>query len=172
MHSVKQVKRRSMMKIVTLFFILSFGAFSYLQAQLYQRYDPESVQNRRFEIGVMIGAPTGLNAKYWIDPRSTLDLAVAWLFEDEGYLEIHGDYLFHYLYPSVPRGLLPLYFGLGPAIRIGENDSFFGIRIPIGIEYFILNIPLSIFGEIGPRVEIIPNSSVKVAGGVGIRFVF
>lgn len=160
------------MKSKILFFILFIGAISYLQAQLYQRYDPESVQNRRFEIGVMIGAPTGVNAKYWIDPRSALDLAAAWLFEDEGYFEIHGDYLFHYLYPPVTKGLLPLYFGLGPTLRIGEDNSYFGIRIPIGIEYFILDIPLSVFGEIGPRVEIIPNSSVKVAGGVGIRFVF
>lgn len=137
-----------------------------------QRYSSENIDNRLFEIGAIIGEPTGLVFKFWVNPRSAVDLAAAWMFENKGHIEIHADYLYHPFYIGVPKGILPLYLGLGPSLKVGNGDPFFGLRVPFGLEYFLPNAPLSLFGEVGPRVEIIPSTSVEAAGGVGIRFVF
>lgn len=158
---------RQIVKIATVAFIILFSMQSHAQ-----RFNSESTDNRKFEIGAMLGQPTGLVGKYWINPRSAIDVATAYAFGDGNYFELHGDYLFHFLYPTISQGLLPLYFGLGPLLKVGGGDSYFGLRLPIGAEYFFGNAPFSLFGEAGPRVEISPDTKVGVTGGVGARFVF
>jgi hypothetical protein len=143
-----------------------------LAAQTQQKFMLEEMANRRYEAGVIAGEPTGVSGKYWIDPRNAIDAAAAWLFESDGQFTIYADYLYHYLYVFSDLSLIPLYAGIGPAIQFGNGTSFFGIRIPVGAQYFLSNAPISFFAEIGPRIDITPSSRVRVTGGLGARYVF
>jgi hypothetical protein len=74
-------------------------------------------------------------------------------------------------------GLLPVYLGLGAALQLGtrdddDDDAFLGARIPVGIVYMFEKTPLSIFDEIAPIVELIPETKLRVSGGAGIRLRF
>ena len=136
-----------------------------VQAQLKQREFP------LYEIGVLLGEPTGLSGKMWFDSRNAVQAAAAWSFTDEGRIELQGSYLFHFLQIVLEQGDLPVYFGFGAALRI-NGDSYFGARIPIGLEYILPSGMLSIFVEGAPVTELIPDVEVEASGGLGLRFVF
>ena len=124
-----------------------------------------------FEIGLLLGEPLGVSAKYWYGERSAIDAAVAWSFTEEGIFEVHADYLLHPLLRTLENGTLPVYIGLGPALRIGE-DWFLGGRLPIGVQYLFETFPLSIFGEIAPQWQLLPDNEFVLSGGIGIRLAF
>jgi hypothetical protein len=153
-----------MKKAIITILLMVIGAMP-VRAQLNQRDFP------LFEIGVVLGEPTGLSGKMWLDNRSAAQAAVAWSFSDEGRFELQGSYLFHFLEIVLEQGDLPVYFGLGAALRI-NGDSFVGARVPIGIEYILPNGVLSVFVEGAPVTELIPDVNVEASGGVGLRFVF
>jgi len=60
------------------------------------------------EVGVVIGEPSGLSAKYWVSKGSAFDLGVGWSFADEGRFDIYGDYLYHPYYIQA-LSLLPFF---------------------------------------------------------------
>ncbi|MFP4164251.1 MAG: hypothetical protein ACLFQB_04520 [Chitinispirillaceae bacterium] len=134
--------------------------------------DPESpppqTQLPRYEIGVVLGQPTGLSGKYWLSRRSAVDGVLAWAFSEGGRFEVHADYLFHY-YFDVPQGNLPAYLGAGAAVYI-RDETTVGARIPFGVSYIFDRAPLSAFLEIAPIVDLVPSTAFGISGGVGIRF--
>jgi hypothetical protein len=131
------------------------------------------VAQPRWEIGVVLGQPTGLSAKYWINSRSTIDGAVAYeLRDEEDRVDLYADYQFNFLFLPVGQGVVPLYFGLGPFVELSTDEVALGARIPVGVQYFIPNARLSLFGELAPVLEVVPSSDVGIRGGVGIRLVF
>jgi hypothetical protein len=71
----------------------------------------------------------------------------------------------------VNKGKLPLYFGIGFRIRIGDEDRI-GIRIPVGICYLFEQSPLDIFLELGPVLDLTPATKLRVTSSVGIRYFF
>ena len=124
----------------------------------------------RYEVGVIIGQPTGLSGKYWVSRRVAFDAAAAWSFTDESF-EFHASYLFHPYFFDVDQGELPLYFGAG-AVTYLRDDFAVGARFPVGISFIFDDIPLSLFLEIAPIVEVIPETGFNVNGGVGVRLAF
>jgi hypothetical protein len=126
-----------------------------------------------WELGVLLGEPTGFSAKYWTTTSTALDFGAAWSFEGDGQFHFHCDYLFHnYELIKVNRGSLPVYFGIGGRVRFDEGDSRLGLRIPIGAEYLFDEYPMSLFFEIAPIVDFAPETEASVNGGFGIRYVF
>ena len=126
-----------------------------------------------FELGVILGEPTGFSAKYWTTVSTALDFGAAWSFEGDGQFHFHCDYLFHnFDLIKVDRGSLPVYFGIGGRVRFDEGDSRLGLRIPIGAEYLFDAYPMSLFFEIAPIVDFAPETEASVNGGFGIRYVF
>ena len=128
-------------------------------------------QDRGFGIGVMAGSPTGLNGKLWVSAENAVDVGLAWSFVDEGYLHIHGDYLWHF--PDVIRSSqrFVLYAGLGARLGLGD-DPRIGVRIPGGIEWWPRNTPLDVFLEVAPVLDLTPKTTFAFNGAVGIRFFF
>ena len=124
----------------------------------------------RFEAGVMVGEPTGLSLKYWITRYSAVDLAAGWSFSDAN-VDLSLDYQYHYFWPNFPRGELPLFFGLGVALQI-EDESYFGARIPLGVQYIFEEPRFTAFLEIAPELRLIPDTELAAAGGIGLRFRF
>ena len=125
-------------------------------------------------IGVILGEPTGLSAKLWTSANTAFDLGLAWSFSGNGNFHIHGDYLFHrFGVFNVSKGALPLYFGVGVRMLFRDDaDDNIGIRFPIGIEYFFDDLPLAVFVEIVPILDLTPSSDFDINGGLGGRFYF
>jgi hypothetical protein len=132
---------------------------------------PSNAQTPRFELGGILGFPTGISAKYWFNRRVSVDLAAAWAFEDGGSFEVHSDLLYNLFFISTNYGLLPVYFGVGGAVYF-TDDPFAGVRIPIGVSYLLDEAPLSVFIEVVPIIGIAPTSEFRFGGGIGARMTF
>jgi hypothetical protein len=127
-----------------------------------------------FGIGALFGEPTGLSMKYWFSDITAADLGTAWSFEDHGSFQLHGDFLWHkFDLFHVPRGELPVYFGVGGRVKIPDHgDTRAGVRVPIGIAYEFPDVPLELFGEVAPILDLTPSTEGRLNGGVGIRYYF
>ena len=125
-------------------------------------------------IGVILGEPTGFTLKYWLNQRNAFDVGAAWSFEDPGYFELYGDYLFHFFdLIKVPRGELPLYAGVGGRIAIPDSGSTrAGLRLPVGLAYEFADVPVEVFVEVAPIVDFAPSTELRWNGGIGVRFYF
>jgi hypothetical protein len=129
-------------------------------------------QEKGFGLGIILGEPTGISAKKWLDDNSALDGAVAWSLVTPSSFHLHADYLYHnFNIFNVKKGKLPLYFGIGFRIRIGDEDRV-GIRIPVGICYIFEQSPLDIFFELGPVLDLTPATRLRLTSSVGIRYFF
>jgi hypothetical protein len=129
-------------------------------------------QEKDFGLGIILGEPTGISAKKWLDDKSALDGAVAWSLVTPSSFHLHADYLYHdFNIFTVKKGKLPLYFGIGFRIRIGDEDRI-GIRIPVGICYIFEQSPLDIFFELGPVLDLTPATRLRLTSSVGIRYFF
>ena len=143
---------------LTLALALLFGAISTLDAQ--SRYS-------NTELGVILGEPTGISFKTWQSDRTAIDAALAWSFGDNGSVHLHADYLRHN-WLDVDRGSLAFYYGLGGRVKFAD-DSRLGARIPVGLQYLFPDTRLSMFFEVAPTLDLIPETSFGVNGGIGVR---
>lgn len=125
----------------------------------------------RFEIGVLLGEPIGVSAKFWHGTITATDAAAAWSFTENGLFEFHFDFLVHPFNLRIMKGNSPVYTGAGLAARVG-NEWFFGARVPIGVEYIFSALPIALFGEIVPQWQFIPDNTFVFGGGAGIRLKF
>ncbi len=125
-----------------------------------------------FGIGVIIGEPTGLSAKYYTGGNNAFDFGLAWSFGRHANFHAHADYLIHrFDLIDVNSGQMPLYFGLGGRVRTGHNSQV-GIRIPVGVSYYFPNDPLEIFFEVVPILDLTPGTQFSGNGGMGLRYYF
>lgn len=145
--------------ILTFALALLFGALSTIDAQ--DRYS-------NTELGIILGEPTGLSFKAWQGNNSAIDGAVAWSFGENGSVHLHADYLLH-KWLDVETGGLAFYYGLG-ARAVFADDSKFGARIPVGLQYLFPDTRLSMFFEVAPTLNLIPDTDFGVNGGIGVRF--
>jgi len=126
-------------------------------------------------VGFMVGEPTGLTAKSWTGGGNAIDLGVAWSFAgpNDG-MTIQGDYIWHNynVFSEVDSGTLPLYYGIGGRLVLGENDSHIGARFPIGINYLFEGSPIGLFIEAAPILEVAPSTDFDIDGTLGARFYF
>ena len=125
-----------------------------------------------FGLGIVVGEPTGISGKLWLNDTSAIDAAAAWSFRGDGSFYAHADYLFHVfdVFP-VEKGFLPLFFGAGGMITL-ERDPQLGVRAPLGIEYVFQSAPVEIFLEAAPGIGLFPATRFELSGGIGIRYYF
>ncbi|HEX2957604.1 MAG TPA: hypothetical protein VHO70_12290 [Chitinispirillaceae bacterium] len=126
----------------------------------------------RLELGVLIGEPMAISGKYWLSKLIGIDAGVGWSFDENGKLDVLGDILVHPYYIPVDIGDLPTYLGAGATFQVGDGDSFLGVRFPIGAQLLLAGFPISVFGEIVPVMEVLPDMGFRLEGGAGIRFAF
>jgi hypothetical protein len=126
-----------------------------------------------WEAGIILGEPTGFSMKFWTTWNTGLDIGLAWSFGDNGHVHLHADYLFHnFNVFEIDEGDLPVYFGIGGRVRLEDDDSRVGLRIPIGMEYILADTPLSFFFELVPIVDFAPETEGSFNGGLGVRYIF
>lgn len=137
---------------------------------------PQEVKNlineRTMEIGLMFGEPTGVNYKYFITDANAVDAAAAVSFIPDAVFQLNADFLRHYFrFANVGEGRLPLVYGAGLAVQF-RDDIRWGIRIPVGLAYFLESLPLSLFIDVAPRFDITPDTEVSINAAVGARYRF
>ena len=131
---------------------------------------------RSFGIGAMVGEPSGLTLKTWINDTSAIDCGLGWSLREGNPFEGHMDYLYHWfdVIPSSMQGRWPIYGGVGARVLFNEHhrDNWGGIRLPVGVAYLAKNKPLEIFAELAPVLDVSPTGRLSFDGVVGVRYYF
>ncbi|MFA5511580.1 MAG: hypothetical protein WC313_03940 [Candidatus Kapaibacterium sp.] len=164
-----------MKKIIIICFFAMFASLS-LMAQ--------GPRNKDFGFGIILGDPTGLTGKFWIDRENAVALSLGNSYF--GALRISGDYLWHF--DAFKSKVVSLYAGPGVVVGIGESGGWIykkkgdyyyvrkdseigvGVRGIFGLNIIPKNTPLEFFLEIGALVGVIPNFGSSAEGAIGIRF--
>jgi hypothetical protein len=126
-----------------------------------------------FGIGVIVGEPTGLSLKSWLSQRDAFDVALAWDFHPYDMIHVHADYLLHnFSLIPVTQGQMPVYFGIGGFVGVGDVEPGLGFRIPFGVSYIFSPAPVDVFLELVPALRLITGTHFDFQGGIGVRYWF
>lgn len=121
-------------------------------------------------LGIILGEPTGASVKYWVSNNSAFDIGAAWSLAGRNEaLHMHTDFLWHSWFREEEN--LAFYYGLGGRV-IFADDAEAGIRVPLGLTYVFESVPLDLFLEAVPIVDLAPEAKFAGNGGVGIRYYF
>ena len=134
---------------------------------------PGSAQPKKFGIGIVLGAPTGLSVKYWGSSREAVQGYVGGGF---GGIAFGADYLFHS--NAFDNAHFPFYWGpgvfIGPAVvggpRFESGKLGLGVRMILGVDYLFPNDPIDIAFEAGPALVLSPKVGAGLEAGLAIRF--
>lgn len=131
-------------------------------------------------LGIILGEPTGVSVKGWIDHDTAVDAAAAWAFSGHSSFQVHADYLKH-VYGIVDHagigGRLPFYYGVGGRIKFhdrrnGATDTRAGVRIPFGLTYLPDDAPFDLFLEVVPVLDATPSTDLRLNAAIGGRYYF
>lgn len=132
-----------------------------------------------FGLGLQLGAPTGLNMKYYMDRFAIqAGLGVIERGWDDG-THLFVDVVFHPVVLTTQRSFtVPLYVGVGGRIlddddyeycRRGrcygdydDDDLDVGVRIPVGLLMAFHKVPLDAFLELAPTIDFINDDDERV----------
>ena len=146
--------------IITIIFIALLSSISLM------------AQDSGFGLGVILGEPTGISFKGWLNNKTALDCGIAWSFTKNESFHFHADYLFHnFNVFKSNKGKSSLYYGIGGRVKT-TTKSRIGVRIPVGFCYLFKETPLDIFIELAPLMDLSPRTQLWFTGGVGIRYYF
>lgn len=138
-----------------------------------------SFAREEYQLGVILGSPTGISGKMSLGNNRSIDAALAYSIAHDLGLEFHADYLIenaHSFSINAPQPL-ELYFGIGARLAVidkgrHEDDLAIGPRVPVGVSYTISNPNLQFFGELALTLNIVPDSDADLDGGIGARYRF
>jgi hypothetical protein len=140
-------------------------------------YLKSTAQESGLGIGIMVGEPSGLSAKKWINSFNAIDAGMGWSFSENGSLHLHADYLYHnYDLIKISGAKIPLYFGIGGRFKFkGDENSVgnsIGVRVPVGVSYQFSNAPFDAFVEVVPILDLSPDTRMSFNSAIGIRYYF
>jgi len=140
--------------------IIVFSSFSFAQSS-------------GFGLGMILGEPIGISGKYWTSSSTAFDFGVGYSFENNSYLNLHADYLFHSKNIFDTSEDISLYYGPGARLRFVENATTrLGFRFDVGLVWIPRHTPIDVFIEIAPLLDIIPETDFSMNGGIGVRYFF
>ncbi len=132
----------------------------------------------RLGVGLRLGSPSGLTAKYWINDKEAMDIAVGayGYYANNLYsgLNIHADYLWHRfgVFGDVGSDAythLPLYVGLG---AVYSSPDVVGARAVLGITWLFEDHPFDLFFDLAPTLVVTPGMGFGIGAGMGGRYYF
>jgi hypothetical protein len=142
-------------------------------------------QTRGFGLGVIIGEPTGISAKYWTSPVNAFDFGLGWSWGGDrigrykGYYDggsrvhFHMDYLWHSFEAIHSSERFPLYYGIGGRFNSGAGyDASVAIRGVFGIAWLPHKTPIDVFLEIVPSLQLTSSTGFGIDAGIGARYFF
>lgn len=130
-------------------------------------------QESGFGVGLMLGEPTGISLKAWTSSSNAIDAGLAWSFYKNPALHMHADYLWHDFDLIKTKDRIPVYYGVGGRIRLGDKDNArIGVRGVFGIGFLLKEAPIDFFLELAPILDLIPATGLNMNGGIGARYFF
>ncbi|MFO7446850.1 MAG: hypothetical protein R6W90_10820 [Ignavibacteriaceae bacterium] len=130
-------------------------------------------QDKGFGAGIIIGEPTGISAKYWLNSVNAFDYALGSSFVGNGRIHLHVDYLWHAYDVINSTEIFALYYGPGVRVRTREyGRSNLGIRGVMGLAWFLQTAPMDVFVEIVPVLNLSPDVDMAINASVGARYYF
>ena len=131
-------------------------------------------QQKGFGLGVVLGEPTGISAKYWLSSGTALDFGLGYSFtSSKSLFDFYADYVFHSSDMINSTENFVVYYGPGARLKIKEDsDSRLGVRGVIGILWLPRGTNFDLFVEVAPILDIIPATKFDFSGGIGGRYFF
>lgn len=124
-------------------------------------------------LGIMLGEPTGINGKLWLNEINAVDAGMGWAFAGPGEsFSLHADYLYHIDNRTHENFRFPVYYGFGARIRNEAGDFGLGFRGVAGLLYYLDNYPADIFFEFVPVFKLLPETALELDLSVGARYYF
>ncbi len=163
--------------LVISFVAISFCTFS---NRLY-------AQTTGIGVGLMVGTPTGISAKFWTSNVNAIDLGIGWsnngtwthlgngyaYYYTQSLLHIQVDYVWHAFHVIRSQERLPLYYGFGLHFDSGNTvPTAIGVRGVGGIDWMPRTVPLDVFLEVAPVFYVAPTAGLGFDAGLGARFFF
>lgn len=119
---------------------------------------PRAANKGTFGVGLILGEPTGISAKLYLQDDQALQAGVGFAFIGDG-LHLHVDYVFHpWILQSRDSFVLPVY--VGPGVRVinyerGRDNTVFtlGLRAVGGLLFDLKTVPLDVFVEVAGVLE-------------------
>ncbi|MHC1736755.1 MAG: hypothetical protein AB9882_01945 [Ignavibacteriaceae bacterium] len=131
-------------------------------------------QEKGFGLGIIIGEPTGVSAKYWVSSQNALDFALGYSFARKyNRFHIHVDYVWNNenLIRSAER--FPVYYGIGGKFQAYDSEnSSLGVRGVLGIMWYPRKLPIDVFLEVAPVLRLVPATDFDIDAGLGARYYF
>jgi hypothetical protein len=162
-----------MKRTLVILMVVVLAAFSLTAAP---KKSANGIRPGLFELGVYLGQPSGLSAKYWMNGKNAIDGVAAWGFgpAGTGHMVVAADYLFNFLdVVKIEKETFPLYVGAGAVMGIDMGGGLsLGARVPLGALYIFREVPLEISLEIVPVLYLFPATSFSGMGGIGVRYCF
>lgn len=167
--------------ILILGFIIVLSSEGALSQQFPQAKGP-SPANGLFGLGVVVGEPTGVSAKYWTKSHRAFDFALGVSYYSD--FRFHGTYLFHV--DAFNHQRMPLHYGIGVSIAgkgervmvVGRNTVMhrgelgIGPRGSLGISYLLPSAPFDLFLELGATLFIVRPVGLELDLLLGTRYYF
>jgi hypothetical protein len=143
--------------------------------------EPGRADKGTFGLGIILGEPTGISAKLYLQDDQAVQAAVGSAFLGGG-LQIHADYVFHpYILQTRDSFVLPVY--VGPGVRLisyddGRDSRYFALggRGVAGLLFDFIEIPLDAFVEVAVVAEFGfregKGFGITLNAGAGARYYF
>jgi hypothetical protein len=145
--------------------------------------------HRTFGLGIALGEPTGLSAKWFLSDSSALDLDLAYaLFEGSAMFTM--DYLYHFqdVLHSPVVWMRPYIGGggvlAGRTVHEEETDhdhhkhevdkDVLGVggRFTAGLSFLFTEVPIELFVDISPGIWLVPETDFMWGAVLGARYFF
>ncbi|MCF6270492.1 MAG: hypothetical protein L3J41_12325 [Melioribacteraceae bacterium] len=125
-------------------------------------------------IGLMLGEPSGLAGKYWLNENNAVNFGIgAGLLGSNSGLSFHADYLYHINNLIKWEYKTTFYYGFGLRMRLPSNSSTaIGVRGVAGVLMLVKNLPIDVFLEFAPSFRLLPTTGLDLDIAIGGRYYF
>lgn len=131
-----------------------------------------------FGVGLILGEPSGVSGKLFLDERHALDLALDFSLRNDAFY-VHGDYVLHLpgLLAGLSEGIWLAYVGVGGKLKVrdrkkDDDDLGVTVRVPLGVAWMPKTVPIDVFLEIVPGMRVLPETDPDFGAGLGVRWFF
>ena len=139
-----------------------------------------SLAQQPFGLGLVIGDPTGVTAKYWLSQSTAVDGTVGL---SSSHIHFHINHVWHkFGIFDIDKKPIDLYYGVGARMKDWERETgpnrsnssgvYFGARAPVGLRHQFRDPSIEAFVELALGVDLIPRTGVGLDFGLGARYFF